>query len=62
MSILEKLTQLHELNIILSKKSKDFSYLIKINIYKSLIDFIDKDPDTYNENIDLKKLILDRGL
>ena len=41
MSILEKLTQLHELNIILSKKSKDFSYLIKINIYKSLIDFID---------------------
>jgi 5-methylcytosine-specific restriction endonuclease McrA len=41
MSILEKLTQLHELNIILSKKSKDFSYLIKINIYNSLIDFID---------------------
>jgi len=41
MSILEKLTQLHELNTIISKKSKDFSYLIKINIYKSLIDFID---------------------
>ena len=41
MSILEKLTQLNELNTILSKKSKDFSYLIKINIYKSLIDFID---------------------
>ena len=37
MSILEKLTQLHELNTIISKKSKDFSYLIKINIYKSLI-------------------------
>ena len=41
MSILEKLTQLHELNTIISKKTKDFSYLIKINIYKSLIDFID---------------------
>ena len=41
MSILEKITQLHELNTILSKKTKDFSYLIKINIYKSLIDFID---------------------
>ena len=41
MYILEKLTQLHELNTIISKKSKDFSYLIKINIYKSLIDFID---------------------
>ena len=39
MSILEKLTQLHELNTIISKKSKDFSYLININIYKSLIDF-----------------------
>jgi len=40
MSILEKLTQLQELNTILSKKTKDFSYLIKLNIYKSLIDFI----------------------
>jgi hypothetical protein len=41
MSILEKITQLHELNTIISKKTKDFSYLIKINIYKSLLDFID---------------------
>ena len=32
MSILGKITQLHELNTILSKKSKDYSYFIKINI------------------------------
>ena len=56
MSILEKLTQLHELNTIISKKSKDFSYLIKINIYKSLIDFIDINSETeftkyFNKNI-----------
>ena len=36
-----KLTQLLELNTILSKRSKDYSNFLKINIYKSLLDFID---------------------
>ena len=46
MSILGKITQLHELNTILSKKSKDYSYFIKINIYKLIIDFIDINGET----------------
>ena len=40
-----KLTQLLELNTILSKRSKDYSNFLKINIYKSLLDFIDINGD-----------------